>query len=240
MVLTSFRRHYTTPVKNAIRRTDTEKALREVLVLDPQYAGARQNLAVYLARRDGAAAEPLVPIEVMDDSGPGRPAPAGNGAPATPAPAGGADQPVFRLAPRKCLRLAFAAYCPVPVRTATPYEQALGGSESALCYLAEALAGKGHEVFLLSSTLAPEVSRGLPCLPLTPAMLGQLPALDALVVQNMAGQARLLRQALGPKTCLILWTQHAHDQPAVQPLRERAERDVYDAPVFVSEWQRAM
>ena len=227
-------------IEDGVEDESLEKALREVLVLDPQHAGARQNLAVYLARRNGAATEPLVPIGVMDDSGPGRPTASGNGAAPTPAPAGGADQPVFRFGPRKCLRLAFATYCPVPVRTATPYEQPLGGSESALCYLAEALAGKGHEVFLLSSTPAPEVSRGVPCLPLTPAMLGQLPALDAFIVQNMAGQARPLRQALGPKTRLVLWTQHAHDQPAVQALRDRAERDTYDALVFVSEWQRAM
>ncbi len=217
-------------IEDGVEDESLEKALREVLVLDPQHAGARRNLAVYLARRNSTAAGPLVPIEVMDDSGPGRPAPA----------AVAVDQPVFRLAPRKCLRLAFATYCPVPVRIATPYEQPLGGSESALCYLAEALAGKGHEVFLLSSTPAPEVSRGVPCLPLTPAVLGQLPALDAFVVQNMAGQARPLRHALGPKTRLILWTQHAHDQPAVQPLRDPAERDAYDALVFVSDWQRAM
>ncbi len=217
-----------------------EQALREVLVLDPQHTEARQNLAVYLARRNGPAEGPLVPIEVLHGPGPARPMPEPNGAPEPPPPAATPDQPVFRLAPRKCLRLAFATYCPVPVRTATAYERPLGGSESALCYLAEALAARGHEVFLLSSTPAPEVSRGVPCLPLTPAMLGQLPALDAFVVQNLAGQARPLRQALGPKTRLILWTQHTHDQPAVQPLRDPAERNTYDALVFVSDWQRAM
>ncbi len=140
---------------------------------------------------------------------------------------------------RKCLRVALASYYPRPFQTETPYTKPLGGSESALCYLAEALAARGHEVFLLNAGGAAGLSRGLPCLPLNPAAFRRLPALDALVVQNCAGHGRALRAAVGSRTRLVFWSQHAHDQPAVQPLRDPAERGAYDAFVLVSEWQRA-
>ncbi|MEG4007423.1 hypothetical protein QUA41_16185 [Microcoleus sp. Pol11C1] len=34
----------------------------------------------------------------------------------------------------------------------TPYREPLGGTQSAICYLAEALAAQGNEVFLLNNT----------------------------------------------------------------------------------------
>ncbi len=139
---------------------------------------------------------------------------------------------------RTCLRVALASYYPHPFRIETPYAQPLGGSESALCYLAEALAAQGQEVFLLNAGGAAGLSRGLPCLPLNAAALKRLPALDAFIVQNCAGHGRALRAALGPQTRLLFWSQHAPDQPAIQPLREAAERRAYDAFVLVSEWQR--
>src|SRR5262249_28995461 len=68
--------------------------------------------------------------------------------------------------------------------------------------------------------------------------LRQTPVLDALIVQNLAGQARALRGAVGLRTALILWTGHAHDQPAMEPLRDPADRDTYDGFALVSDWQR--
>ncbi len=80
--------------------------------------------------------------------------------------------------------------------------------------------------------------RGVTCLPLTPAALRRLPELDAFVVQNLAGQGRRLRRALGPRTRLLFWSGHGAEQPAVQPLRDPAERAAYDGFVLVSAWQR--
>jgi glycosyltransferase involved in cell wall biosynthesis len=62
--------------------------------------------------------------------------------------------------------------------------------------------------------------------------------LDAFVVLNSAGRARALRSALTPKTRLILWTGHAHDQPAMEALHDAADRQAYDGVALVSEWQR--
>lgn len=120
----------------------------------------------------------------------------------------------------------------------TVYQKPLGGSISALCYLAEELAKQGQEVFLLNRTTTPGLSRGVTCLPfatLTPELRYSL---DALVICNMAGQAMPIRQVLNPKTRLILWSGHAHDQPSIQDLQNPEEQQTYDGIALVSEWQR--
>src|SRR5262249_38701447 len=136
------------------------------------------------------------------------------------------------------LRIAFACFNPLPHQIDSAYRMPLGGSESGLCYLAEALAQRGHEVTVLHPAGTGEVSRGVRCLALTNAVIGQLPPPDAFVVQTLAGQARNFRPLLAPQTSLILWTGHALDQPAVQALHDPAERLAYDAFALVSEWQR--
>ncbi len=190
--------------------SEAERALRRVLELAPNHAEARNNLAL-LRRR------------LADDA-------AGlEKATGTPAPG--------PVAPGQRLRVAFACFNRLPYHLETPRRVPLGGSESAVCYLAEALAQAGHEVFLLHPCSAPERSRGVQCLPLPANGLPPLPALDALVVLNLAGRGRDLRR-LAPATALIYWTGHALDQPAVMPLRDPAERAAYDGFAFVSDWQR--
>jgi len=67
------------------------------------------------------------------------------------------------------------------------YKIPLGGSQSALCYLAEALAKLGHEVFLLNNTSVATMSCGVMCLPLKNTPVNLLQSLDALIVLNMPG-----------------------------------------------------
>ena len=120
----------------------------------------------------------------------------------------------------------------------TVYQKPLGGSSSALCYLAEELAKQGQEVVLLNRTTTPGMSRGVMCLPfatLTPELRASF---DVLVVSNMAGQGGQIRQVLRPETRLVLWSGHAHDQPFMQDLRDPEEQQTYDGVVLVSEWQR--
>src|SRR5262245_37864780 len=47
---------------------------------------------------------------------------------------------------------------------ATPFEQPLGGTQSALCYLAVALARRGHRVTVLSRIATPRTVLGVECL----------------------------------------------------------------------------
>ena len=190
---------------------EAERVLRRVLELDPNHAEARNNLALLRGRLSGGSAN----LEASTW---------------TPVPG--------PFTPGQRLRVAFVCFNHLPYHLETPRRLPLGGSESAVCYLAEALAQAGHETFLLHPCSAPEQSRGVQCLPLPASGLPPLLALDALVVLNLAGRGRDLRRLLAPATALIYWTGHAFDQPAVMPLRYSAERDAYDGFAFVSDWQR--
>ena len=138
------------------------------------------------------------------------------------------------------MKIAFGDLFDCDYTIETPYQTPLGGSQSALCYLAEELARQGHEVFLANQTSQPGMWRGVKCLPVP---LTNLPeetreSLDFFVVQNVAGHGQRIRPLIGRDTRLILWIHHAHDVPLMQALADRDERESYDRIVFVSEWQR--
>jgi hypothetical protein len=123
----------------------------------------------------------------------------------------------------------------------TPLERPLGGSQSALCYLAAALARRGHEITLLSGTSRPREALGVRCLSLkdTPAAIFQPPC-QALVVLNGPGDICLrLRRQLGQETLLVLWTGHGFVQPAMHPLARLEARQGWDLIVCVSDWHRS-
>lgn len=136
------------------------------------------------------------------------------------------------------MRIAFVDFSPRDYKVESVYRIPVGGSESALCYLAEALATQGHDVFLLNNTSESGISCGVMCLPLSDVPHQLLRSLDVLIVLNMAGEGVNLRSLLGEDTRLLLWTGHTEDQPAVQGLQSSTEREVYDGIALVSEWQR--
>ena len=122
----------------------------------------------------------------------------------------------------------------------TPREMPLGGSQSALCYLSEALASRGVNVTLITGTSAPGLVRGVICVNGAQRPWEHIAGADLVVVLNECPpeMAVKLRANLPVDARLILWTQHAHDEPAIAALRDAAIRDVWDHFVFVSEWQR--
>lgn len=124
----------------------------------------------------------------------------------------------------------------------TPYQRSLGGSQSALCYLAEALAARGHRVFLFNHGAASGMSRGVACLSLArePGELIQamIREIDVLVVLNNAGAAEMLRplrQAGGPRC--VLWSGHDVTQPGVSDLAHPDNAAFWDGFALVSQWQ---
>ena len=136
------------------------------------------------------------------------------------------------------MRLAFADFIPWDYRVDSVYQMPLGGAQSAVCYLTEALAQQGEEVFLLTFTSAPGTCRGVECLSLWQSFpQSWFHSLDALIVVLAAGQGRAIRAQLGRDTRLVLWTGHAHDQPAIRMLHDPLERDAFDRIVVVSDWQ---
>jgi glycosyltransferase involved in cell wall biosynthesis len=118
----------------------------------------------------------------------------------------------------------------------TPLERPLGGSQSALCYLAAQLASNGHEVAFVNHTRNPGKHAGVDCPGYEVGSSAEfLNRFDVVVVLNWACGRDLRRQ--GISTRLALWTQHAADQPGIAALRGANERATWDAFVMVSEWQ---
>ena len=121
----------------------------------------------------------------------------------------------------------------------TPYERPLGGSQSALCYLAEHLCLAGHEVTIFNDISLPAVQRGVECRRISdlkdPTVLE---GYDSVICLN--GDVFFeLRRGSGTRPITVLWTQHADNDSAVQFLKSAEGREKWDYFAFVSEWQMA-
>ena len=120
----------------------------------------------------------------------------------------------------------------------TAYTRPLGGSQSALCYLAEQLAVRGVETTLATGLPEARDVRGVHCVPLRKITAEQMQAFDAVVLNNLPSKGPAVRAAMATAAPLILWIGHASDQPAARTLADPKVRDAFDAFVFVSDWQR--
>jgi glycosyltransferase involved in cell wall biosynthesis len=138
------------------------------------------------------------------------------------------------------MRIAFLDLTKIEYRIESVYEIPLGGSQSALCYLAEELSRLGHEIFLFKKTPGFALSLGVHCLNLENVTDELLSTLDVVIVVNTTYLATALRSILPSHTVLILWTGHAPDQAAIEELRDPEIAAAYDAIVFVSNWQREL
>jgi glycosyltransferase involved in cell wall biosynthesis len=104
--------------------------------------------------------------------------------------------------------------------------------------LAIELARLGHSITVLNGSVTTSESRGV--------KIGNVSALaspkflakiDVGIVLSCA-IAHNLRRDQHVSIPLVLWNQHAHDQPAIQNLRRLRERKDWNAFAFVSDWQR--
>jgi len=119
-----------------------------------------------------------------------------------------------------------------------PFDQPMGGTTSALCYLAVELARLGHAITVYNGTPAPADSRGVEIRNLQDIQSpGHLNTCDAVVVSGKA-MGRPLRRDFRVTVPMVLWTQHAHDQPAMRELSRLNERKCWTGFAFVSDWQR--
>lgn len=119
-----------------------------------------------------------------------------------------------------------------------PFRQPLGGANSAICYLAVELAGLGHTITVYNGTSAPTESCGVQLRNLRDAEApGHLNVFDVVVVSGGV-IGRPLRRDYRVAVPMVLWTPHAHNQPAVRELRRLNERKCWNGFAFVSDWQR--
>lgn len=138
------------------------------------------------------------------------------------------------------MRVCFIDFANWDYDVSTPLTRPLGGSQSAMCYLAVELAKAGHEVTVVTGMDGdPRVVMGVECHgPRKSQSPGE--AFDAVVVLNGPGHGRSLRQVLPSTTRLVLWTQHAVNQPVMRKrLGDPEYRGAWDSIVCVSEWQRS-
>ena len=125
---------------------------------------------------------------------------------------------------------------------ATPRERPLGGSQSAMCYLAAALARRGQRVTTLTGTTKPREIDGVNCLRYENFPADIFAPADTLIVvlNGPAEVIQAVRQVVPQQRPAVLWTQHAHDQPAMQGLRNTACAQQWDQIVCISDWQKQM
>ena len=119
----------------------------------------------------------------------------------------------------------------------TPLQRPLGGTQSAACHLAAALAGRGHRVALSTYTTAPGTYRGVEC-------VGREPGRDARWLGNFdvivllgTGSAEQLRPAFPITTQLVLWTGFTPQLKVMQHLASEMEQAGWDGFAFASVWQ---
>ena len=137
------------------------------------------------------------------------------------------------------LRIAFIDSLDWDYGIDTPRSSPLGGSQSSLCYLAEELVKIGHAVTLFNQIKTPRRSRGVNCFNLTQAARVVLSHYDVIVDLNGGDVefAQRLRAGAGERPLMFCWSQHNHDQPAVEDLVHPAAHDAWNGFILVSEWQ---
>lgn len=135
------------------------------------------------------------------------------------------------------MRITFVDFIDIDYVADTPETAPLGGSQSALCYLARALAAEGHRVRMVTGTSRPGTYAGVECLSLDGGLAEALAGAEVVVGVNNAERAQALRAAAPADARLVLWTGHDVDQPGVTPLADTDLRGQWDAFALVSFWQ---
>jgi len=137
------------------------------------------------------------------------------------------------------MKILFIDPCPIDYVIESPRVKPLGGSQSGLCYLAEELATRGHEVTLANQTSTPRRSRGIECLNINQCQIAEFGRFEIIILMNWASRplAEQIRAGKSPNAPLILWSQHNADQPAMEELADRSSHGFWDGYVFVSDWQ---
>ena len=140
------------------------------------------------------------------------------------------------------VRIAFIDFIDWDYTPQTPRERPLGGTQSGLCYLAEAMAKQGHYVFLINNVKKLERVRGVQCIPLTldgpklREIFNTIKA-DVLIVLSASDAARQLRPWVPLGTRMYLWTGHASNQPHHEGLADLENKKAWNGFIFMGQWQ---
>lgn len=135
------------------------------------------------------------------------------------------------------MKIGFFNFHPMMYDVETPLNEPLGGSESAMCYLAVQLADLGHDVTLFRRFSGEYVKRKVNHLPVRKVV--ETP-LDVLIIQNTPypGAQLRLKKLIKDSVKLVFWSQHASNQPPVETLHEKKIKESFDKVVLISKWQQ--
>ena len=133
------------------------------------------------------------------------------------------------------MNIAFLDLYRSPYTSRTPQESPLGGTQSAVAYLAAALARRGHCVTVVNAVSEALTSEGVQFVGRDIVSSSFFARFDVLVMVS-AALGRELRAA-GADIPLVLWCHHDVDQPAVQNLLDPEEREKWSGFAMVSRWQ---
>jgi protein O-GlcNAc transferase len=124
----------------------------------------------------------------------------------------------------------------------TPYNQPLGGTQSAICFFLEELASMGHEVYLFNKRTTNEKIRNVMHVDASTwasYIKSNNIVFDLIIVSCIPSDVLQLKLLLNqPLTMFCLWTGHDIDQKPSKQLEDTKLIDLIDLFIFVSDWQR--
>jgi glycosyltransferase involved in cell wall biosynthesis len=138
------------------------------------------------------------------------------------------------------MKLLLVCYSDIAMDTGLPEREPLGGSESAIAYLARHLAANGHDVSMAARLTPgmPERMHGVRHLPLAALDQGLLADdCDAVIALSAPAAAELLRRRF-PRALHVAWLHLLPGDKAMAPLGAAAR--FIDWAVFVSRSQQTM
>jgi predicted O-linked N-acetylglucosamine transferase (SPINDLY family) len=124
----------------------------------------------------------------------------------------------------------------------TPYSEPLGGTQSAICYFAEEMKSRNHEVYLFNKISENKIIRGVQHV--TANTYLQYIAqnnlnFDIIIISCLVHDLFQIKNTVNnPGTLYCLWTGHDTDQNASKILKDTKAKDMVDLFIFVSDWQR--
>ena len=133
------------------------------------------------------------------------------------------------------MKILFLCLSTLKFDTKTPFSEPLGGTESALAYLAPEMVKLGHDVTLMCGTHPHVGEDGVKHCPVSEDLSSIGP--DVIVVTSAPQAAPGIRKA-APNTKIVLWNHMRPDQPAMRHIVDPVCAAAIDNIVYVSEIQR--
>jgi len=136
------------------------------------------------------------------------------------------------------MKILFICLSTLKFDVTTPLSVPLGGTESAISYLAPELVKLGHDVTLMCNTMFDGEQLGVKHTPVSDDK-ALFESLDPdFIILTSAPQAAPAIQATAPRAKIILWNHMRPDQPAMQHFFKKEAAQAIHRTVFVSQSQQ--